>query len=282
MTGSTQPPGPAFRAPPGTCDCHMHVYGPKDKYPVAPTTPFPVPDKGVSAYRRVMARLGIERVVVVQPTAYGDDNRCLLDAMDEFGPIARGVAVVTSDASDAELQRMTDLGVRGLRFHLLPGGVLPFEILATMADRVHGFGWHIQLQVDGRKLHQYSEVLKRLPCALVVDHTGKFLEPVTTDHPGYRALLDLVDSGRVWVKLSAPYETSKLGPPHYMDVGRMARGLIQAAPERMLWASNWPHPSALDDPPDEAMLMDLLRYWTEDDALTARILSTNPSALYGF
>jgi D-galactarolactone isomerase len=260
----------------------MHVYGPKDEYPVAPTTPFPVPDKGVSAYRRVMARLGIERVVVVQPTAYGDDNRCLLDAMDELGPIARGVAVVNSDVSDAELQRMSDLGVRGLRFHLLPGGVLPFEILATMADRVHGFGWHIQLQMDGRNLQQHSEVLKRLPCALVVDHTGKFLEPVNMDHPGYRALLDLLDSGRVWVKLSAPYETSRLGPPHYMDVGRLARGLIQAAPERMLWASNWPHPSALDDPPDEAMLMDLLRYWTEDDALTARILSTNPGALYGF
>jgi len=190
--------------------------------------------------------------------------------------------VVDDKVSDEELQRLTDLGVRGVRFHMLPGGVLPFEILETMAVRVQDFGWHVQLQMDGRDLAERADVLRRLPCTLVIDHTGKFLEPVTPDDRSYKTLLELVESGRVWVKLSAPYETSKLGPPHYMDVGRLARGLIRAAPERMLWASNWPHPSAPDNPPDEAMLMDLLRYWTEDDALTARILADNPATLYGY
>jgi len=229
-----------------------------------------------------MARLGIERAVIVQPSAYGDDNRCTLDAIAALGECARGVAVVKADEPDSELERLTALGIRGIRFHMLAGGILPFEDLEPMAARVHEFGWHVQLQMDGRQLHERYDLLSRLPGTLVIDHTGKFLEPVSLDHPGYRALLRLLENGRTWVKLSAPYETSKEGPPHYMDVGRLARGLLAAAPDRMVWASNWPHPSAQDNPPDEASLMDTLRHWVGDDARIARVLAENPASLYGF
>lgn len=273
---------PKSVAPPGTCDCHIHIYGPTDKYPEAPTSPFPVPDAPVGAYRRTMETLGIDRVVVVQPSAYGKDNSCTLDAIAELGPIARGVAVVDTETTDQELDRLTAAGIRGVRFHMLPGGVLPWDILEEMAARVEAFGWHVQLQMDGRNLPGREETLRRLPGTLVIDHTGKFLEPVPVDHPGFQTLLQLLETGRVWIKLSAPYETSKVGAPSYADVGTLAKALIAAAPERMLWASNWPHPSAQDNPPDDAMLMATLLEWMGDEATSHRILVDNPAILYGF
>ena len=270
------------KIPAGTCDCHIHFYGPRDRYPVAPTSPFPPPNAPVRKYREVMKSLGIDHVVVVQPSAYGKDNRCTVDAIAKLGPCARGVAVVDLDTPDAELQSLTAAGIRGVRFHMLPGGVLPWDILEDVAARVHDFGWHVQLQLDGRDLPRYEDVLHRLPGALVIDHTGKFLEPVPTDHQGFQTLLRLIDSGRVWIKLSAPYETSKVGAPSYSDVGVLAKALIAAAPERMVWASNWPHPSAQDNPPDEAMLMGALLEWMGDEETRHQILVDNPAALYGF
>lgn len=272
----------SFDTPSGACDCHIHIYGSKDKYSEAPTSPFPAPYAPVSAYRQVMARLGNERAVVVQPSAYGFDNRCTLDAMKELGSIARGVVVVNQEVSDATLHELTAAGIRGIRFHMFPGGVLPWEALETMAARVTEFGWHVQLQMDGRLLHQRVELLSRLPGTLVIDHTGKFLEPVGTDHAAYQALLGLLDSGKVWVKLSAPYETSEEGAPYFMDVGNLARGLIKAAPERLVWASNWPHPSAQPNPPDDVMLLNVLQHWTENVAIARRILADNPAELYDF
>ena len=235
---------PRLVCPPGATDCHMHFYGARAAYPLAPTCPIPPPLASVAAYRRLMARLGLERVVIVQPSAYGKDNRCTLDALAELGAAARAVVVVDETATEAELARLTGLGVRGIRFFMLPGGVLPWDILEEMAARVAPFGWHVQLQLDGRELP--------------------------------------VEIGRCWVKVSAPYETSRVGPPGYDDVGALARALIAAAPERMLWASNWPHPTAQDDPPDDAVLLDLLLDWAGDEATRRAILADNPAALYGF
>jgi D-galactarolactone isomerase len=167
---------------------------------------------------------------------------------------------------------------------MLAGGVLPWACLEEMAARIHNFGWHVQLQLDGRLLPEREAMLRRLPGTLVIDHTGKFLEPVEPDHPGFQALQRLVDGGRCWVKLSAPYETSKAGPPDYPDVGRLAALLLRQAPERMVWASNWPHPGAQPNPPDDAMLLDALRRWAGDgdEATVRRILADNPATLYGF
>ena len=273
---------PRLACPAGAADCHIHIYGSREDYPLAPTCPFPPPLAPVQAYRGLMARLGLERVVIVQPSAYGKDNRCTLDALAELGEAARAVVVVDESVTDAELERLTGLGVCAIRFFMLPGGVLPWSSLEGMAARVAPFGWHVQLQLDGRDLPEYEAVLQRLAVPLVIAHNGKFLEPVTPGHPGFRTLLRLVEGGDCWVKVAAPYETSRVGPPLYNDVGVLAKALIAAAPERMVWASNWPHPSALADPPDDAVLLDLLLDWTEDESIRRRILTDNPAELYGF
>lgn len=229
-----------------------------------------------------MAQMEIIRAVIVQPSAFGKDNRCTLDAIAELGPHARGIVVIDLDTSEAELRELTAGGIRGVRFNMLPGGLLPWDTLEEMAARIHEFGWHIQLQLDGRELHHHESMLHRLPGNLVIDHVGKFLEPVATDHPGFQSLLRLVDGARTWVKLSAVYETSKSGAPEYADVGILAKTLIAAAPERMLWATNWPHLSDQDNPPDELTLRDTLIGWMGGDKTQRQILVDNPAALYGF
>lgn len=279
---------PRLAAPPGTCDTHMHIYD--ARYPTAPTAAFTPPDASVADYLKVRARLGITRTVVVQPSTYGTDNRCTLEAIAALGDSARGVAVVDRSVTDAELERLTKAGIRGIRFHMLPGGALPWDILETMAARVGQFGWHVQLQLDGHTLPEREALLKRLTGTLVVDHVGKFMgkslgksmEPVTVDHPAFLVLLRLVDSGRTFVKLSAPYEWSNAGPPNYSDVGQLAHTLSRAAPDRMLRATNWPHPTPGLKKPDDAWVLDMMLDWVPDEATRLKALVDNPARLYGF
>ena len=221
-------------------------------------------------------------MVVVQPSGYGFDNRCTLDAIRQFGEHARGVVVVKPSVTDRELQQLTETGIRAIRFFMFSGGVLSWEVLDEMAARVHAFGWHVNLQLDGRRLPEHIDQIRRLPGRLQIDHIGKFMEPVAISDQAFKILLGLVDSGRCWVKLAAAYETSRIGPPLYDDVGELAKALIKAAPERMLWGSNWPHPSVRDNPPEDAMLLDLLANWVDDDGIRRRILVDNPAELYGF
>jgi D-galactarolactone isomerase len=274
-----RPRPPKLATPAGACDTHIHFYD--AAAPVAPGAPMPG-SRTVAEYRAVQRRLGLERVIVVQPNAYADDNRLTLAAIAELGAGARGVGVVRPGVSDAELERLTAGGIRGLRIMTLNGGTLGFDVMDALMARVHAFGWHANLQLDGRDLPRHIAQIERLPGRFVIDHTGKFLEPVAVDDPAFAALLRLVDTGRCWVKVSGPYETSRTGPPRYEDVGRLARALIARAPERILWASNWPHPSAVGSPPDEADLLDLLVEWAPSDAVRARILRDNPAELYGF
>ena len=189
--------------------------------------------------------------------------------------------LANQDTSDEELQRLTNLGVCGIRFHMLPGGALPWEILEEMAARVHNFGWHVQLQMNGHEFPDRIEMLKRLPGNLVVDHVGRFMDPVAVDHEAFTTLLGLVEDGNCWVKLSAPYESSLDGLPKFKDVAVLARALVKAAPERMLWASNWPHPNQKTRY-DEADMLDNLLDWVDDDATRNKILADNPAELYGF
>jgi D-galactarolactone isomerase len=279
MEPSTAKKLPRLAAPKGACDTHMHFYN--AAFPTAPTALMTPPDAVVDDYRALQKRLGLERVVVVQPSTYGLDNSCQLAAMQVFGENARGVMAVDTSTPDAELQRLTRLGARGARFHMLPGGAVPWEMIEEVAARVHNFGWHIQLQMNGRDFPLREAVLKRLPCALVVDHLGRFMDPVATDDPAFKALLRLVESGRCWVKLSGPYESSVSGAPAWADVAPGARALARAAPERMLWASNWPHPGR-KNPPDEADLLDVLLDWVDDESVRNKILADNPAELYGF
>jgi D-galactarolactone isomerase len=280
MTDTTVSPAPRLKAPPGAVDTNIHILD--QRYPLAPTALAQPPDASLSEYREVMRRLGVTRTVVVQPTAYGTDNRCTLDAVAAFGPdVARAVGVVDASASLDEMARLKAAGMRGTRFHLLGGAAVPIEQFDAIAAKAHELGWHVQFQTDGRRLPDYAAQIRSWPGTVVIDHVGKYLEPVAVDDPAFRCLLDLVETGRVYVKLSAPYETSKTGAPLYGDVGVLAKALVRAAPERMVWATNWPH-LALKDKPDDAGLLDLLLDWAGDEATRRRILVDNPAALYGF
>ncbi len=270
---------PRLEAPPGACDCHMHFYD--ARFPTAPTAILTPPDATPAEYRAMRDRIGLSRVVVVQPSTYGLDNTCTMDGVAAFPGEARAVVVVDDKTHDGELRRLHDGGARGIRFHMLPGGALKWDLLEPMAKRAAALGWHIQLQLDGRTLPAFEARLLALPCELVIDHNGKFLEPVGADHPGMQTLLRLLDTGRVWVKLSAPYETSRAGAPGYEDVGMIAKALARAAPERCLWASNWPHPGQ-NPPPDDALLLDLLLEWAPDERVRRGILVDNPARLYNF
>ena len=270
---------PRLIAPEGACDTHTHFYN--AAFPSAPTALMTPPDTRFDDYRALQKRLNLERVVIVQPSTYGLDNSCQLAALQEFGENARGVMVVDTSTSDAELDRLTRLGVRGARFHMFPGGAVPWEMLEEVATRIKNFGWHIQLHMNGRDFPLREAMLRRLPGTLVVDHVGRFMEPVATDDPAFKVLLGLLETGRCWVKLSCPYESSLSGAPDWADVALEARALVKAAPERMLWASNWPHPGQ-KNPPDEADLLDLLLDWVDDEAVRKQILVDNPAVLYGF
>jgi D-galactarolactone isomerase len=178
---------------------------------------------------------------------------------------------------------MTRAGAVAQRFFNLRGGSVQFDRMDAIMARVHPFGWHANIQLDGRELPNDEAQIKRLPGRFVIDHIGKFLEPVSTESAEFRSLLNLLDTGRCWVKLSAPYETSKTGGPKYEDVGRLAKALIRKAPQRMLWASNWPHPSVpKDQRPSDEDLLDLVLDWAADETTRRRILVDNPAELYGF
>lgn len=269
----------AVTFPIGACDTHMHIYD--GRYPVAPSAILRPPDASVADYRLVQAELGLDRVVVVQPTTYGLDNSCTLDAVAAIGPGARAIVVVDDGVSLTELDRLTHLGSRGARFHQLPGGAVGWEALASVASRIEPFGWHVQVQMNGRDLVDRFDTLASLSVPLVIDHVGRYMPPVDPDDARLTVLLRLLDTGRVWVKLSAPYESYPDPTHRYHAVGRLVRTLVEHAPHRMLWATNWPHPGQAD-PPSTAELRRLALEWMPDAVLRQRILVDNPAELYGF
>ena len=270
---------PALKTPAWSCDTHMHVYD--SRYPLDPRWTVTPPNAPTADYVKLQRELGLERVVVVQPNAYGFDNSCTTDAIHDLGPQARGIAIVRPDVNDAELKHLHVAGVRGARCYVLRNPFVQWDDVPKIAARVGALGWHVQIQLDGRTLPQYDALIRGLPTDVVIDHNGKFLEPVPPNDPAFQTLLRLLDTGRCWVKLSAPYETSKTGAPKYEDVSALARMLAQHNPEHCLWATNWPHPGR-NPPPDNVDILNLLPDWVPDEATRKRILVDNPARLYGF
>lgn len=261
-----------------SCDTHMHFYD--DAYSASPEATLFPPNALVDDYRQVQQALGLQRVVVVQPTTYGLDNRCQLDAVAALGTDARAVVVIDSSVDIETLRTYTDRGVRGARFHMLPGGAVGWDQLAPVAELIAPFGWHIQLQLNGHELAERHEELLALPCPLVIDHVGRFMGPVEPDTSAFGALLSLVDGG-AHVKLSAPYESAADDTHSYELVGRCIDALVAHASDRLLWASNWPHPGQAT-PPNFDDLARLRDRWLPDPALREQVLVTNPAALYNF
>src|SRR5262245_33202693 len=277
---------PKLKAPPNACDCHMHIDD--AKYPTAPSATLKPPDALVADYKLLQKRIGTTRNVVVTPSTYGTNNRVTLDAIAQIGPTARGVAVVDTSVADAELRRMNDLGIRGIRFNLVQAGATTVEMIEPLSKRVNDLGWHIQIHMKGEQIAGIEDLLLRVASPIVFDHLGRLAQPNALDNPGFKTISKLIDKGKTWVKLSGAYQDSKVGAPSYSDtvpVARayipVARAYIKAAPQRMVWASDWPHPTEKEKPND-AILFDLLAEWAPDAASRTAILVDNPASLYGF
>jgi len=259
----------------------MHIYDAARFPPSRPGSRLQS-DAAVADYRRLQRRIGTQRTVVVQPAAYGVDNRVTLDAIAGLGN-ARGVAVVHPGISDAELKALHDGGVRGIRFTVFDPAtaVTRIEMIEPLSSRVAAIGWHVQIHMRGDQIVDNADLLRRLPSTIVIDHMGRVPFPDGTRHGAFKVVRELIDKGRTWVKLSGAYQDTKVGPPTYADATALAQAYVAAAPERMVWGSDWPHPTEKSKP-DDALLFDLLLQWAPDDATRRRILVDNPATLYGF
>ncbi|MHA1538377.1 MAG: amidohydrolase family protein [Alphaproteobacteria bacterium] len=268
--------------PAGACDTHAHVFGPADKYALIEDRTYTPPDAALATYQRLLRILGVDRAVLVQPSIYGTDNSAMLDALAEAGKNYRGVAVVDIGVSEKQLKALHKAGVRGIRVNLLYKGGVSLAILDRLANKIKDLGWHIQLLVDVSDCPEFWRLADSLPVDLVIDHMGHMAARKGVDDPGFQELLSLVREGRAWVKLSAPYRTTARGAMPYSDVAGLAHALIEAGPDRMIWASDWPHPHVQIAMPNDGELIDMLAEWAPDEDVRHRILVDNPAKLYGF
>ena len=275
---------PKLKAPANACDCHMHIYDPA-RFPMPPSPRVAPSNATASHYRLLQKRIGTARVVIVQPRNYAIDNRVTVDAIAQLGPNARGVAVLHPTVTEAELRALHEAGIRGIRFTLgdPATAVVKVDMIEPLAKRVAGLGWHVQFNVEGEQIIELADLLRRLPTQLVFDHLANPPLPAGIEHRSHAIVRGLIDRGRAWVKLSGAYSNSKIGPPSYPEATRTARAFVKAAPERLVWGSDWPHPTMSDNnKPNDALLFDLLTEWAPDEATRTLILVRNPEALYGF
>jgi D-galactarolactone isomerase len=277
--------GPKLKAPPNACDCHHHIYD--TRFPFAQPGARMVPNSRVADYRLLQRRIGTTRSIVVTPAPYPasvTDNQVTIDALAQFGANARGVAIVSPAITDAELKLLDEKGFRGIRFSLAALTSIPpsvMESMAPLSKRVTALGWHVQINMTADHIVGVGSLWDRMPSTLVFDHMGHMPQPMGAGHPAFTIIRRLVDRGKTWVKLSITYDSSRIGPPTYADVNKVGAAYVQAAPERMLWGSNWPHPNE-PDKPNDALLLDQLAEWAPTEATRRRILVENPETLYGF
>lgn len=281
----------------GVCDCHMHVFGRPEQYPAGPKRSYTPTEKGLDDYQTIAARVGIQRVVIVQPSAYGTDNRCTLDALRRRGEATRAVAVVDPAVSDQELAAMNRLGVRGIRLNAVTrGGADPEgvgEQLRLLARRIHPLGWHVQLYAGPDLVARLAPVVRDSPVPVVFDHMGGARATQRPDDGRFQVLLELLGEGRCWVKLSGADRVTGRDQD-FTDAGPFARALIAANADQVVWGSDWPHlgdhgggtgdaaPPAEYRPVPEAGLLAALEEWAQDAITLRRILVDNPARLYGF
>jgi predicted TIM-barrel fold metal-dependent hydrolase len=264
----------------------VHVYD--SRFPATPGARLLPPDASVQDYRALQQRIGTTRTVLVTPSTYGTDNRCMLEALASLGSDARGVAVIDGSESDAELQRLHAVGVRGVRLNLSLGVSGSVDLLRPLAHRIAPLGWHLQLLMAPDMLVTQAKVLRQLPVPVVFDHFGRIAPRLAGRHPAHALLLDLLQGGQAWIKLSGGYIVSE---HHLVDdpaLDALAAGYLRAAPQRVLWGSDWPHATAssgLQPMPDDARQIDRLNDWVQQNGGPTTlqcVLVDNPAALYGF
>ena len=272
----------SLRVPAGSVDCHTHVFAPD--YPLSPDRGYTPPDSTLDDLLRMHELLGIERVVFTQPSVYGTDNSAILDAMARIPDRARAVVAVDASISDDELAGLEAQGARGIRLNLDNVGGMPVELgdVPALADRVAELGWHVEFLFAGHELPELAPMLRSLTAPVTIGHFGYMSAAEGVSHPPFRVLLELVAEGNTWVKLSAPNRLGVGDLPPWPEVVPLAHALIETNPDRMLWATDWPHPNKFTAQPNDGDLLDQLELWAPDEAMRQRILLDNPTTLYRF
>ena len=280
---------------PGGCDCHTHVFLDPGRYPYGAGRRYTPAEASVEQLAALLSRLGLDRVVIVQPSVYGTDNSATLAGVRQLGPArARGIAGIDDRTSEAELQALAEAGFRGVRANLeMDGEADPGRAAATLrriADRIAPLGWHIQIYAHLPLIAALADVIPALPVTVVLDHFASARAELGPDQPGFDRVLDLIRTGRVYVKLSGAYRSSDTAP--YRDVAPLARALIGAAPRQLVWGSDWPHPDVHGPagsgpadvrpglPIDDPAVLGLIDAWTDDPAVKRAILVDTPDRLY--
>jgi predicted TIM-barrel fold metal-dependent hydrolase len=273
---------PAFRLPAGACDSHVHVFGPQSRYPCVVTPHYTLPDGNLRQLQHMAQALNLQRLVIVQPSYYGTDNSCMLDALTAAGTRARGVAMVNERISDAELEAMHARGVRALRLDLFLRSSLPTSELIAYIERsvrrTEAFGWHVQFYTPGWVIRDLLPFLAELDADFVVDHMGYMLESDGLTRLDFDRLLKVIALGRGWIKLSAPYRLARDG--NFARLQPLVTAVTDAAPTRVIWGSDWPH--IPDGGRDTGELLNLLARWIPDTEALARVLVNNPARLFAF
>lgn len=273
---------PSVRFPSRACDCHAHVFGPQSRYPYVPHAGYIPPDASPDNYVRMLRMIGCERGVLVQPSVYGTDNSLLLDTLRADIFTLRGIVVLESSVTDQELQEMHRLGVRGVRVNLASETAGPsIEHAQALGPRLKALGWHMQFYLDLKRLPAAVDKLARLPVNVVIDHFGRLPAAEGVRSPAFQSLLRLMRNGNAWAKLMGPYFVSDQAPGFH-DVTPLAQAVVAAAPDRVLWGTDWPHPGALGKMPNDGALADMLAEWVPDERQRRKILVDNPERLYGF
>jgi predicted TIM-barrel fold metal-dependent hydrolase len=280
------PHPPSFAIPQGATDCHAHVFGPAERYPYQPERSYTPPDLPLFQLRGVHRVLGIERLVLVQASVHGTDNSAILDAIATDPDNLRGVAAMTEETTDRELARLRDGGIRGIRVNLVDRGGMPFRSLAALAyaaERIRDLDFHIELLVHVESCPDLKELVRTVCVPMSVGHIG-YTKAADggAQHPGFQDFLAILRDGHFWVKLTGPYRISARERPPYSDVDGIAKAVVAAAPDRVLWGSDWPHVMVAREMPNDGDLIDALAAWMPDAELRKRILVDNPARLYGF
>ncbi len=277
------PKVPAFKLPPKSCDTHTHIFGPASRYPFAPNRPYNAPDAPLEAFRALHEKIGVERCVIVNATLHGTDNRVVTDAIAQSGGAYKGIANVKDEMSDKELADLDKAGIRGCRFAFLKrlGGVGDMGKFNRIVHRVAELGWHVDVYFEPGTVGEFAPMLKALPTSYVIDHMGTVQAAKGLDDPAFKALLDLQASDeKCWVKISGLERASAGGKPFH-DAVPFAKRLIDNAPDRVIWGTDWPHPN-VKIMPNDGEIVDLVPLYAPDAAVQHKLLVDNPARLFKF
>jgi len=275
---------PSLMAPTRACDAHCHIFGPAARFPFSPARTYTPPDSGFEDFERLQRRLGLERAVFVQASCHGVDNSAMVDAIRRGGGRYAGVAMIDRSFTDADLSDLHRDRVRGIRFNFVAhlGGAPDLDEFWDLVHRVEPLGWHVVVHLDAHDLGTYAPVLDAMPVPYIIDHMARVPAAEGVDQEPFRQLLDrLATDERCWVKISCAERLTAGRVAPYDDVIPFARAIIDRAPDRVLWGTDWPHPN-LPTMPDEGQLLDLLAEFAPDPATRHRILVDNPAVLYDF